>query len=176
MAKKTTEIKNEGQEQEIVPEPSVAWITYSETCIGGEAEDPTDRWTSHADAYREVIFEGLYKNKPEHRFFCHSKEIDPALLDLDTVYMVVARYYDGDTFGRTYGHWHIYSFRATEEEARKDEEEIRNSVNEENTYKNYRPWLGYFSGLEDVEIHCMPFEEKDFVEDNKRSKIIHHQK
>lgn len=65
----------------------------------------------------------------------------------DEVYIVVARYFDGGTFGRTCGYFSFQFATKSYEKAEAFQESINRGDSPE-----YKPWVGYFSGLEDVEI------------------------
>jgi len=69
------------------------------------------------------------------------------------VWVVVVRYTTGDSFGTTYGEWHVESAYETIDEAN----EIKKKI-EEGEYKSglgYTPWVGYFESLEGVHVERM---------------------
>lgn len=113
-----------------------------------------ERWSDRADQHTTLDVNNLYASEPKHLFFKDSIEVDPSVLDCSEVYLVVVRYQTGDTFGRSYGNFHFYSVRKTEEEAIKDRLDCESPV-KKGDYENYRPWDGYFERLEHVEIHKM---------------------
>ena len=71
----------------------------------------------------------------------------------ETVYLVVVRYGDGDTFGHTYGNWTVFAATASEEEALKIGESIEDGSLVKKKPGYYR-WTAYFNSLESVEIHA----------------------
>jgi hypothetical protein len=126
------------------------YIEYNSYSSGGERLSD-EEWSCRADERTTLDVRKLYAREPTHIFFKDSVEVEPSVLECEEVYLVVARYTTGDTFGTSYGKFHFYSVRATEEEARKDREAINAPASE----GDYRPWDGYFEHLEDVEIHRM---------------------
>lgn len=137
--------------------PPRVYIEYTSNSTGGERLTD-DRWSVRSDEHITLEVETLYASEPENLFFKDSIEVDPSVLELEEVYLVVARYTTGDTFGTSYGKFHFYSVRGTIEEARRDEAEIRAPLRAVDD--RYRPWDGYFERLEDVEIHQMPLRRK----------------
>lgn len=138
-----------------VKEPVRLYIEYTEYESGGEAIDPEDRWSSREDAHKEVEFIRLHREQPKNRFFYDSIEVsNPDLVKLDKLYLAVVRYFTGDTFGRTYGMWHVVGVAPTYKIAEMMLTEATVPA-EQGDYKNYKPWEGYFEGLTDTEIHTM---------------------
>lgn len=77
----------------------------------------------------------------------------------DYVYLVVVRYQDGNTFGTTYGYWNVHLVTTDQKEAVDRRADILNGTLPKAPGTNYHPWEGYFTHLEDVEIHA--FKLKD---------------
>lgn len=138
------------------PEPQKIYVSYDESTSGGEAEDPNDEWTHHADRVTDLTIYGLHKSKPSKPNASYDGIVilDPEILKLQHVYLVVVRYSDGGTFGRTCGYHMFWSIRATEAEVLADKAMIE--APQDPLDRNFRPWEGYFAGLEDVEIHLLP--------------------
>lgn len=138
-------------------EPRKLFVTFTEDESGGEPEDPSDRWTHHADRVKTMTVKGIHKTAPDPRTFGRHVSYDGIVVEDEEVfkkqfvYLVVVRYYDGGTFGRTCGYHIFWSIRATEAEVIADKENIQGPKKD-----GYREWDGYFSGLEDVEIHLLP--------------------
>ena len=138
----------------IEKEPIRLWFSYTSSAYGGEAlsEEP---YADRADEHREVSFHGCYNAGPDGlNFDSTSVEVSKEVFEAKKVYLVVVRYEDGDTFGRSYGNWHIVDVVLTEEEARDIDSGIRSK-----TYTDkcgYNCWEGYFNRLESVEIHEFP--------------------
>lgn len=125
-------------------------LHYKENVSGGEiceGQENSD-WPDHEDSY--VEFELLFISNINSNNYSGQYDIiycDFNHSDIDKVYLVVVRYTDGDTFGTTRGNWYIESACKTEEEALKIGESI-----EDGSYKGYKPWEGFFSGFESVEV------------------------
>lgn len=80
-------------------------------------------------------------------FFYDSIEIhDERLLKFDNLFLCVVRYETGDSFGRTYGAWHLVGLAPTYEIAKLTLEQHMKS-------DAYKPWQGYFERFQDTEIH-----------------------
>jgi hypothetical protein len=139
------------------------YLMYSEYRSGGEvcAGQEGDSWPDYEDAHIEVTFHYLFRN-PRNGVFCDSYEIDPKLLKNDELYLAVAYYYDGNTFGRTYGYWSVQGVFATSKEA---EEKLAQDISDgesaaaKHNYKDYKPWNGYFSGLMHTDVVSLRVED-----------------
>jgi hypothetical protein len=137
---------------EVKDEKPKVYIEYTSDSEGGEPLTD-DRWSDRSDTHVTLEVKHLYKSEPKHLFFKDSLDVEPKVLEAQFVYLVVVRYKTGDTFGSSYGNFHFYSVRATQEEALEDKVAIESPRGEKD---HYRPWDGYFERLEDVEIHTMP--------------------
>lgn len=124
------------------------YLGYSESRSGGEALSD-EQYCDHADAHIEFQPEGLYTEKSSTQETV-GVDFDPTQHVGADVYMVVVRYYDGDTFGRCYGHWFIEGIYLDRDEALKNKNAI-----ESGSYSKkgcYNDWEGYFAGLESVNV------------------------
>lgn len=138
------------------------YISYSEMTTGGgiRAGEENEEWPpSQNPTYIDFVLKQVYIGEEEkinksktvgwekHRekVFFHAKEGSE-------VHIVVVRYKDGDTFGTSHGNFYIEGVYATYDEAYNVSEAIYNKTYKGGEY-NYVPWEGYFSSLEDVEIH-----------------------
>lgn len=126
------------------------YLTYEED----QKQIPSNREDYNESAV-SVAFHSLTRERPDNGGFFtshHSLDVPPQVFNHpDYVYLVVVRYSDGGTFGHTTGYWHVSLVTTDRDEALKMETAIRaNTLPKEGVYK---PWEGYFSSLEDVEIH-----------------------
>jgi hypothetical protein len=138
-----------------VKEPKRLYIEYNRSEYGGEAIDPSDRWSNRTVTVITVDFIRLHREQPKNRFFYDSIEVlNEDLIKLDKLYLAVVRYSTGDTFGRTEGEWDIVGVAPTYKIAEVMLEEAIKPA-KPGDYKNYKPWEGYFERLEDTEIHTM---------------------
>ena len=128
------------------------YIIYKQAEQSGRAIDPSNRWSSREDGYRQLTVKSIHKTEPANCFFFDSIEVDEAVLNSKTVFLVIVRYSDGDTFGTTHGYHYFYSVRTTGEEVEEDKLEI----SKPSKPGVYRPWDGYFSSLEDIEVEFLP--------------------
>lgn len=117
-------------------------------------EEQFPEWRSETDL---TVF-GAYTNRdklvmPWVETMVTKEEIKP----LDTVYVVVVRYSDGDTFGSSSGNYDFRLVTRIPELAVKTRLAIENGTykdtkNEWESPGHYR-WQHYFASLEHVEIH-----------------------
>lgn len=108
--------------------------------------DENSSWPSYEPSYNGFSLRAitLENTSPYHEEFKWEGPVP------DSAYVVVVRYYDGDTFSSTHGKGAIEAVVATEEEANQLAVEIRHG---KHSRRGYTPWDGYFAGLEDVEVH-----------------------
>ena len=135
---------------EAIVEPPRLYIEYNTSSEGGHALSD-ERWSDRSDEHTTVDFIRLHRNPPANRFFYDSIELShPEMAKMDKLYLAVVRYTTGDTFGTSYGHWHIVDVAPTYEIASAMlEEALKPSV------KGYKPWEGYFERFEGTEIHTL---------------------
>jgi len=151
------------------------YISTSESSYGGEPES-NEEWCHHSDIVKTVTFNSVFRKKGEG-FWASAGyfKVSDEVFNSDQVYLVIVRYRDGGSFGSTTGNWHIQQAFTNPEDAKALATSIRNRSYEKEMdrkhgqYVHYMPWVGYFCGLEGVEIHC--FKIKDDAED---SGIIFH--
>ncbi len=130
------------------------YIKTTESSYGGEPESD-DQWCHHSDVVRTVSFDSVSRNRGSGFWGCgESFEVSKEVFNSDRVYLVIVRYSDGGTFGRTVGNWHVQDAFVDEESALKLASSILDRTYEKENPQAYKPWIGYFSGLEDVEVHC----------------------
>lgn len=130
------------------------YVNYVETYSGGEICEgqENDDWPDHEDAYVDfrVTHIGVVPVTPYHETFEFAFE-PPAPAHL---FVVVVRYYDGDTFGQTCGYGSVEGVFLTETEAALRVTALKQGSM---SVKGYNPWDGYFAGLTDVEAYAVPF-------------------
>lgn len=130
------------------------FVNYSEEHLGGgeicEGQE-NDAWPSHEDVIQRFDVDNItLKNvTPYH---------EEVLFDLPEptpvgLFVVVAHYYDGGTFGRTCGYGSIEGVFSTHEEAQARATDIEKGAP---SIKGYTPWTGYFAGLERTEVVLAP--------------------
>jgi len=126
------------------------FLSYSESSSGGGicAGQENNSFPDREDEHIEFTPLGLYYTKGDSQETIDIN-FDPTIKK-DEVYMVVVRYYDGDTFGVTYGLWSIEGVFESQKEAENIKKSIENKTYE--SPKGYNVWDGYFAGLESVNI------------------------
>jgi hypothetical protein len=102
--------------------------------------------------YRETDFHRVYINPPPNMMFFETIELSEAeyihFSKKKKIYLAVVFYSDGDTFGTTYGLFHISGLSSTQKGA----ERLNKEALERNEYK---PWEGYFSHLMRTEVYLL---------------------
>lgn len=125
------------------------YLAYDESESGGDVAPGQEgnNWPSYDDTHRSFYPRALHLDSLS---FCETIEVpfDPA--QYNYLHLVVVRYTTGSTFGTIYGAWHVEGVYRDSEEA----QEIVDSINKE-TYKGYKPWVGYFERLESVDIQTL---------------------
>lgn len=125
--------------------------TGGQICSGQE----NDAWPDREPTYHEVTFLSLHRLGSKRLSFDHEivyAEFNPTRAR--HAYLVVVRHKDGDTFGTSHGNVYIEGVYRTEKEAN----QIAKSI-EDDSYKGYKAWSGYFMGLESVEVVSMNIEK-----------------
>lgn len=90
--------------------------------------------------------------------------------DLETIepgevlYVGIARYYSGDSFGTTYGYYEVFGVSRNSEEL----EEECSVINSGTSNKHYSWVNDYFGGLEHAEVHTFVVTEKGKKNKNVR--------
>jgi len=150
------------KKKEVKSEPSL-YLKYNESRSGGEICEgqENDSWPSHED--ENIDFDPEYlvlaaeDNRPDWVEEIKDIDFEPSKYVNKLVYLVIVRYYDGGTFGRTCGYWKIMLCTTKQKEALKLEKSIRDGSYQKGEYLE---WNGYFAGLEDVEIHSLEIKEQ----------------
>jgi hypothetical protein len=126
---------------------------YKEWRTGGEARNPDDRWTDYETEYIEFTPTSILTDRESAGVFAHGlmdDEVKGEFARGDIGHLLVVRYSTGDTFSDVRGYWTIIGFYKDAKEA----VEIKDKIND-SSYEGYKPWVGYFESLEDVELHTM---------------------
>lgn len=135
--------------------------TGGEVCAGDEGSD----WPNYEDTVIDFYLTKCVLDKDKADWSNAPIDVDFPVKRGDTVYVVVVRYGTGDSFSHTTGNHHIWGVFQTGEQAIAAEDEInreykaykgdKNQYNNEKKDWEYRPWMGYFEHLEDIEITPM---------------------
>lgn len=113
------------------------YIDYTQSSSGG---DPVDngRWSDLTDEQITLKINGIYRDKGD-KFFVDSINVKSKVYESEKeVCLVTARYYDGGSFGRTYGNFEFKGIFKSIGQAKAFSE----SFNEEELY------TGWFEGFE----------------------------
>lgn len=156
--KKTRAVKqdNTTKQEPVKPTGTPLFLTYSEDRTGGQvcAGQEGEKWASHEDEHIHVEFNELLLEKPtDSRSYPHEVLGPEDVKEGDELYLTIVRYYDGGTFGRTCGYWHVHGVHKTAAEAAELAKTVHAKGSDRRSYDQYCPWIGYFAGLEGVEVH-----------------------
>ena len=152
--KKTTEPVINIIEEDKPDENVKIYLRYKESRSGGEvcAGQEGDRWACHEPTNITFAPVGLFLTKPSrddssyYNYEFDEMEIPESYLEQPVLYLAVIRYHDGGTFGSQYGYSHYCGLSKTYTGA----EEL---IKEAKLGSSYKPWEGYFSGLDDEEVY-----------------------
>ena len=139
-------------------EPTNLYLNYHESRSGGEICEgqENDPWPSHEDEFTEWSPTHLHKTGDKAQWMREQIQVDFDPLVGQDVWLVAVRYYTGGTFGRTCGCWSIIGVYEHQGQA----EKVKAGIYDESYMPacGYKCWVGYFEGLEDVEVHRMTVE------------------
>jgi hypothetical protein len=153
MAKKKT--------QESPPPESGLWMRYSESehCIQDDFN--RDDWSGYSEYQKEFHPISLHRSQPAEWYY-EKLELNFDPKEVNKVWIVVARYTDGGTFGCTHGYWKVKAVCKTDDEAYAIKKQIENGTFPKPKYawrgkdhEGMHEWEGYFAALDDVEVHRM---------------------
>ena len=136
------------------------WVWYETNTSGGgiKAGQEKDEWPDREDTHHSLEIFGIFRTDPD-TLYQERMDVLQEVFDAETVYLVVARYEDGDTFGHSFGHSHFCGIFASAQEAKNRRDEL--SKPKKGKADSYcHPWNGYFASLEGFEIHEFPVHDK----------------
>lgn len=149
------------------PVENKIFISYSEFREGGEVIDPENEWPSYEPTYINVSFNG-YKSEHTNDFASShwfdsldvTSDVAKLVKDGTPLFLVVARYSDGDTFSSTNGYWQILHITANGDEAHRIEKVLDKSggktIPAECNMETYDCWShNYFGGWQRAEVHTI---------------------
>lgn len=132
------------------------YLTYKETSDTvqekeeGEGDGPYDGFSRTEHTFEPIA---LFREHPGG--YCEELSTSFDTRHVSTLWLVVVRYYDGGTFGTDSGLWIVEGIFLNEKDATNLKSKIRDGTYKGISSKGYFAWVGYFAGLEDVEIHEM---------------------
>lgn len=120
------------------------YLDYDERTWGGEALSDED-WPDYSDEHTEWTPKSIgLKQKSSYNTEVINTPFE--VKEGDWVHLVWVRYETGSTFGRSLGRWYIIGVYQTADEAN----DIKESIDSD-SYKGYKPWVGYFERFESCE-------------------------
>lgn len=111
-------------------------------------------WPDYEDAH--ITFRPKYLHRTESNcpeWIKETLEIDDELFEESALILVIVRYYDGSTFGTTYGYWDIVKVTNDIKVASQLQKDITEKKGK--NPKGYTPWDGFFGGFERVETEIV---------------------
>jgi len=164
-------------------DPFRIWVSWEYTnCSGGgivegqENDSYPNRETEYNDHEVHGVFSEDAKDGRGWSRYNESVDVEFEPVTGAEVFLVVVTYSSGDTFGSSSGKVSIVGCYEEESQADSIASDIRaddnntdhfgdNKKGKKERFTGYKPWTGYFEGLEGVEVHrlCM-----DRGEDVKR--------
>lgn len=162
-------------------DPFRVWVNWEYThCSGGEIREgeENDDYPNRETEYKDHEVYGVFSvdDKNGHGWSRYNESID---VDFEPatgaeVFLVVATYGTGDTFGHSCGNVTIVGCYAEESQADSIASDIR--ADDSNTdrfgdvkkgkkerFTGYKSWTGYFDSLEGVEVHRRNLDESDGI-------------
>ncbi len=139
----------------------LVYLYYKDDSHGGDICEgqENDEWPNHEPQYRNFrpyalsVKEGDWVETIEVDFIPEKHLEDTVFVVV--VVVVVVRFQDGDTFGTSYGNWHVVGAYLDEDKSVAIEDKIKSKK-----WKGNAPWESYFACLEDVEIHAFKLSDK----------------
>jgi hypothetical protein len=124
------------------------WMSYREYRTGGDSKNLYETYSDRTDIHVFFSPNAFHLNSPKtfDKWCILNLEWDPKTYE--DLYCVISRYKDGDIFGISYGNWCLESICRTSEEANSIQKAIENAK----YHGGYKPWEGYFSRLEYVDV------------------------
>lgn len=134
------------------------YLTYSESRSGGDIYPgmENDSWPDYQDEFIDFSPESLYLDEQDvSSWRKETIKIDEDVSRGDIVFLVIVRYGDGGTFGRTLGYWQIFGATKDGDKARELSRAIPNGDWKSSSILSeysYDVWSGYFSSFEGVDV------------------------
>ena len=132
-------------------EYDAVYVLYDETRRGGDAVDPTEEWSNRKDQQIEFRVIAIQTHEPHGQPYHKILRLDEPVKKNEPLHLVIVRFDSGDTFGRSYGNWHIEGGYADKRDADTVSGEIMDGK-----YPEDPPWSGYFNRVDHVEVVSMP--------------------
>lgn len=124
------------------------YVVYDERRYGGGKKEQGE-FADREDEQIEVDWKFCLRKNIE-QWWVETVQVDFDPQTVNHVFLVVVRYSDGDTFGRTEGHWHIIGAYKDPEKAKEMESTVKAKK-----YKGHKPWIGYFARFTNVSTHFL---------------------
>lgn len=144
---------------------SELYLTYTESRSGGQPLDPDSAWSSRTEEIIEFYPTGLFLKKGAWQEIVDVPFQAKDFLD-KTIYVVIARYYDGSSFGRISGLWQVVAATPDSQVAQdiakniyQDRDTLLSTLEQHICLSFYPNWYGYFAGLQEVEVHTFKLQD-----------------
>lgn len=156
---------------------STLYMYYEESRSGGgiQAGEEEQSWPCYNPVYYSFNMRGISLNG-NLSYYKESIDVDWDVKDGEKVFVLIARYGSGGTFGRTHGHFSLQGIFRTEQEMLEKQAILQKDTDDYKDRKNnrqvpYHPWIGYFECLEHFEQYETEVGRNDaFCSDSGNSK------
>lgn len=149
------------------------YLQYESTSTGGDQGRHRKPYSSRAPKYIDTKFQRLLRSRGEGFFPCGEEIlVTEEQHKAPQLYLVIVRHTDGDSFGTTHGCHHVQGVFVVGDEAMAMAKKIMSGEFAKENPNVYYPWGGYFTRLEDVEVHC--FKIRDVETEDDDSVHIHY--
>lgn len=143
------------------------YATYKEVFVGlnttyssgGEATDPSDRYSDRSDEYLNMECSDDFVLKENRGDYSESVLVPDWVDGTEVLYGIVITYSSGDTFGHSSGHKHIPIAFVSVEKANELAKEVNDKEHWDRDKYGYECWSGFFESLEGVEVKKFIFSE-----------------
>ena len=137
------------------------YVDFDEYNTGGElceGQNPEDSYNSYEEEFVDLTMRKVSFDRGDDFFPADSVEVDDLCKSASRLFLVVARYHDGDTFSSQSGKVWLGPVFLTRKEAEEYDPEVGAS-------KYSLPWHGYFSGdkYDDLEVYEFDMENEGVV-------------
>lgn len=133
------------------------YMYYEENQSGGgiQAGEEEESWPCYNPVYYTFTMHGISLNN-NLSYYKEEIDVDWDVKDGEKVFVLIARYSSGGTFGSTHGHFSVQGIFQTEQEMLAKQAILEKDTNDYLDKGNkrkipYYPWIGYFEHLEDFE-------------------------
>lgn len=132
-----------------ITEEKRVWFLAEQHCVYSRHEGGTGQLEGYTEEQLETDFKSAWLEKPHEHFFIDSIVPEEEITG-ENVYLVVARYTNGGTFGQTSGYYTVV--------AAFNENASASTWRQVNYDKYKRQYSGYFDSLDSLDVESVRIE------------------